>query len=190
MSDDSEDEPAAFKDAAPPFSGTTGPENAFPVSFPSDVILRSCNGVDFHFHKEILKLVSGCFEGMFSLPGSDDNPCPLARDGKPIVALPEPELVLYRPFSFAYPAQSSDPYTLGESDLDGVVALHEAAHKYQFIHVQRLLERMLENPALIDAHPHRLFAISRLCDIPQLARKAALSSLNGEVEFPEMKSLP
>jgi hypothetical protein len=61
------------------------------------------------------------------------------------------------------------------------------------VNVQRLLERMLENPALIDAHPHRLFAISRLCDIPQLARKAAFSSLNSdgraEVEFPEMKSL-
>jgi hypothetical protein len=59
--------------------------------------------------------------------------------------------------------------------------------------VQRLLERMLENPALIDAHPHRLFAIARLRDLPQLATKAALSTLKSDrtakVEFPEMKIL-
>ncbi|KAJ7277258.1 hypothetical protein C8J57DRAFT_1176729 [Mycena rebaudengoi] len=104
--------------------------SVFTVDFPLDFILRSCNGVDFHVHKDMLKLVSGCFEGMFSLPGGDGNPCPLARDGKPVVAFPEPDSLLYRLLSFAYPAQSPEPYTLGESDLDGVVALHKAADKY------------------------------------------------------------
>ncbi|KAJ7429315.1 hypothetical protein B0H11DRAFT_1768608 [Mycena galericulata] len=164
------------------------------AGLPSDFILRSCDGVDFHLHKDMLKLVSGCFSGMFSLPGGDGNPCPSERDGKPVVALPEPESVLHRLLSLAYPPQFPELYTLGESDLDGVVALHEAAHKYQFIQVHRLLERMLENPALIDAHPHRLFAIARLRDVPELARKAALSTLKSEwrtaqVEFPEMKIL-
>ncbi|KAJ7277257.1 hypothetical protein C8J57DRAFT_1223008 [Mycena rebaudengoi] len=52
---------------------------------------------------------------------------------------------------------------------------------------------MLENPALIDADPHRLFAIARLRDLPQLATKAALSTLKSDrtakVEFSEMKIL-
>jgi hypothetical protein len=114
---------------------------------------------------------------MFSVAGSDGDPTALLRDGKPILVLPEPESVLYRLLCPAYPARSPEQYTLGVEDLDGLVAVHEAAHKYQFICVQRLIERMLDNPTLIDAQPHRLFVIARLCDLPNLARKAALSTL-------------
>ncbi|KAF8130039.1 hypothetical protein K438DRAFT_1695370 [Mycena galopus ATCC 62051] len=185
------DDPATFKDARSPFSGT---DNTKAFYTPSDFILRSCDGVDFHLHKDLLKLVSGCFDGMFSFPGGDADPCALMRDGKPIVVLPEPESVLQRLLSLAYPAQSPKLYLLQEDDLDGVIALHAAAHKYQFIHVQHLLEEMLGNSDLLDAHPHRLFAIARLCDLRDLAREAALSTLKYDVhptkpEFPEMKVL-
>ncbi|KAJ7825145.1 hypothetical protein B0H14DRAFT_2821418 [Mycena olivaceomarginata] len=186
--------PARFKDASAPFSGVTYTDNStmLGLGFPSDFILRSSDGVDFHLHKAFLRFVSGCFEGMFTFPGGDEDPSALVRDGKPVVVLPEPESVLYKLLSLAYPAQSPELYTLTESDLDGAVALHEAAHKYQFVHVQRLFERMLQNSALLDAHPYRLYAIARLRDIPALATKATLSTLKSDgrppqLEFPELK---
>jgi hypothetical protein len=53
---------------------------------------------------------------------------------------------------------------------------------------------MLDNSALIDAQPHRVFAIARLCEFLELSRKAALSTLNSPLSevaraFPEMKLL-
>ncbi|KAJ7308716.1 hypothetical protein DFH08DRAFT_719671 [Mycena albidolilacea] len=186
--------PARFKDASAPFSGATYTDNStiLGLDFPSDFILRSSDGVDFHLHKAFLRFVSGCFEGMFTFPGGDEDPSALVRDGKPVVVLPEPESVLYKLLSLAYPAQSPELYTLTEADLDRAVALHEAAHKYQFIHVQRLFERMLQNSALLDAHPYRLYAIARLCDIPALTTKATLSTLKSDgrparPKFPELK---
>ncbi|KAJ7717872.1 hypothetical protein B0H16DRAFT_1234892, partial [Mycena metata] len=48
--------------------------------------------------------------------------------------------------------------------------------------------------ALLDAHPHCIFAIARLRDLPELARKAALSTLKTPVcpdglLFPETEVL-
>ncbi|KAJ6589708.1 hypothetical protein B0H19DRAFT_1014770 [Mycena capillaripes] len=184
-------EPAPFKEAPPPFSGAI---DADTDGHPSDFILRSCDGVDFHVHREILKFASDCFDGMFSFPGGDGDTKALFRDGKPILVLPESESVLYRLLCLAYPAYALEPYTLGAADLDGLVAARQAAHKYQFIRVQRLLECMLYNPSLIHTQPHRVFAIARLWDLPDLARKAALSTLKYAVypspsAFPEMKLL-
>ncbi|KAJ7907028.1 hypothetical protein B0H13DRAFT_2332765 [Mycena leptocephala] len=156
--------------------------------------LLTHDGVDFHVQREILKFASDCFDGMFSVAGGHGDSTALQRDGKPIVVLPEPESVLYRLLCLAYPAQTPEHYTLGVANLDGLVAVHQAAHKYQFISAQRLIERMLDNPTLIDARPHRLFAIARLWNLHDVARKAAISTLKYTVyppppAFPEMKIL-
>ncbi|KAJ7907057.1 hypothetical protein B0H13DRAFT_2503901 [Mycena leptocephala] len=137
------DKPTPIKDALAPFSGAA---DTLTDSHPPDFILRSSDGVDFHVHREILKFTSDCFDGIFSVASGDGDPTALLRDGKPILVLPEPESVLYRLLCLAYPVRSPEQYTLGVEDLDGLLAVHEAAHKYQFIYVQRLIERMLDNP--------------------------------------------
>ncbi|KAJ6539830.1 hypothetical protein DFH09DRAFT_1283121 [Mycena vulgaris] len=177
------------QDAPAPFSGEPDPEESIP---PPDFILRSGDGVDLHVHKDILKFVSVFFKNM--LDGAGD-PTEIQRDGKPIVVLPEPSAVLYRLLCLAYPGHSLDHYSLAAQSLDGVWVVHAAANKYLFIGVQKLLKSMLENPALLDAHPHRVFAIARLCELPDVARKAALSTLKSPVcppglTFPEMELLP
>jgi hypothetical protein len=83
---------------------------------------------------------------------------------------------------------------LNEADLDDIVAIHQAAHKYQFLRVLGVLPQMLDNPALINAQPCRMFAIARTCGFTMLMRKAALELLRSptaslDVEFPEMKLL-
>ncbi|KAJ7177216.1 hypothetical protein C8R43DRAFT_827497, partial [Mycena crocata] len=140
----------------------------------SDFILRSSDSVDFHVHRDMLRLLSDVFDGMFSLPATDQEP---QRDGKIVLVVPEPANVLYRLLSFAHPAPSVRQYTLTLADLDEIVAVHNAARKYQFLRGQKLLEEVLDDRALLDAQPYRLYAIAQVCGLPALARKAALFTL-------------
>ncbi|KAJ7106735.1 hypothetical protein C8R44DRAFT_326414 [Mycena epipterygia] len=185
------DQPAPFQDAPAPFSGA---QNGLGPHRPADFILRSSDGVDFHVHKDILKFVSDFFDTMFSFPQASDDPNELRRDGKPILVIPEARAVLHGLLCLAYPAQTTHGGANDLKDFDVIVGVLEAAHKYQFIAVERLMEVRLENPVLLDAHPHRIFAIARLRKLPELARKAALSTLKypvcPAVSFPEMEILP
>lgn len=163
-------EPPPIQDAPAPFSGDPDPEDN--VTAP-DFILRSDDGFDLHVHKAILQFVSVFFKNMLDGAGVGH----LEKDGKPVVILSEPCVVLHRLLCIAYPGRSLEHYSLVAQNLDGVWAVHEAANKYLFMGVQELLEKMLESPVLL-AHPHRIFAIARLRNLPDLARKAALSTLN------------
>ncbi|KAJ7441022.1 hypothetical protein B0H11DRAFT_2204892 [Mycena galericulata] len=176
------------QDAPAPFSGPD-PQNGNRLP---DFILRSSDGVDFHVHRDILKFASDCFDSMFAFPiGNAEQ---MSRDGIQVLPLPETSPVLLRLLSLAYPALSVGQYVLGAANLDGFAAVYEAAHKYQFSDVQSLLGEMLDNSALLDTHPHRLFAIARLCDLPLIARKAALCTLKYSLapppsEFAEMERI-
>ncbi|KAJ7870894.1 hypothetical protein B0H13DRAFT_2555855, partial [Mycena leptocephala] len=185
--------PRPIQDAPAPFSCTPDSYNA---SHHPDFILRSSDGFDFHVHKDILKFAPLCFEGMFAFPADNSGPKDLLRDERPVLVqvLPEPKQVLYRLLCLAYPVMSLHHYMLSEADLDDIVAIHKAAHKYQFLHVLGVLQQMLDKPALINAQPCRMFAIARACGFTALARKAALALLRSptdglDVEFPEMKLL-
>ncbi|KAJ7746167.1 hypothetical protein DFH07DRAFT_592274 [Mycena maculata] len=178
-----------IQDAPAPFSGISDSDDH---PYPSDFILRSCDGVDFHVHREILKFGSACFEGMFTtVRNGVDKP---SRDGKPVLSLPETNAVLTKLLTLAYPAHTAGGYTLTVADLDIFVDVYQAAHKYQFSLVEGLLGEILDNPFLLGAHPYRLFAIARVCQLPHIARKAALCTLESVLipappEFPEMHLL-
>ncbi|KAJ7196675.1 hypothetical protein GGX14DRAFT_672318 [Mycena pura] len=182
---------APIHDAPAPFSGAADAENA---DRPTDFIVRSCDGFDFHVHKDILKFASDVFNDMFAVP-ADTSGSDLRRDGKPVLMVPESQSALHKLLCLAYPPDLHllDSYTLGEADLDSIVAVYQAADKYQFHRVLRLLRNMLGQPALIDAHPYRLFAIAKICGLGEVARKAALSTLrspiNSTAAFPEMRRL-
>ncbi|KAJ7610496.1 hypothetical protein FB45DRAFT_1066251 [Roridomyces roridus] len=183
------DAPRPAKDAQSPFSGEPDPQETYPAS---DLILRSCDGVDFHVHKQILAFVSVFFSNMFAFPSGSAPPTELQRDGKSILLLPETEDILYRVLILAYPARSRKLYSLSAADLDSACLVHEAAQKYQFTYAQNLVVEMLMEDTLVDAHPHRLFAIATLRDLPSLGQKAALSTLKlpicpPNLTFPEMR---
>ncbi|KAJ7120049.1 hypothetical protein C8R44DRAFT_877524 [Mycena epipterygia] len=182
-------EPSPIQNASAPFSGALDPEDTNPNS---DFILQSGDGVDFHVHKQILAFGSAFFSNMFTFPAGEGGPTELQRDGKPILILPESADVLYRLLSIAYPARSRQPYSLTPADLDSVCDVHEAAHKYQFMHAQAVIKDMLLDPALIDGQPHRVFTIAVLRKMPEVAEKAALCALKSPLRpaafaFPEMR---
>ncbi|KAJ7058396.1 hypothetical protein C8F01DRAFT_1085558 [Mycena amicta] len=187
-------EPApAIRDAPAPFSSA---HDTQVFSYPSDFILRSSDGFDFHVHREMLKLVSDCFEGMFvvSDPAADSEK-DTRRDGKPVVSLTESKRILYKLLTLAYPVVSLTHFSLTrDADLDNITAIFHTAQKYQFLRIPPILQQMLDKPPLIAMHPHRMFAIARICGMTALARKAALGTLKAGAEalnvtFPEMKLL-
>ena len=69
----------------------------------------------------------------FSFPGGDGDTKPLFRHEKPILSLPEPESALHGLLCLAY----LGIYTFAVVDVEGLVAAHQAAHKYKFIYVRR-----------------------------------------------------
>ncbi|KAJ7087672.1 hypothetical protein B0H15DRAFT_300228 [Mycena belliarum] len=185
----SEIHPAAttHRDALAPFSGALDPEENIPAS---DFILRSGDSVDFHVHRDVLKFVSVFFKNMLDGAGADID---LQRDGKPIVILSEPSAVLYRLLCLAYPTLERHSLAVARG-LDGLWEVYQMAKKYLFFGVEKLVKQTLEDHDLLDTQPHRMFAIARLCALPDLARAAALCTLKSAVcpeglRFPEMAHL-
>ncbi|KAJ7058491.1 hypothetical protein C8F01DRAFT_990656, partial [Mycena amicta] len=150
------DSPA--KDAPAPFASVG--DDSFHTTHPSDFILRSSDGFDFHVHKDILKFASGCFEGMFFVSTGAHTEDTVLRDGKSVVTLAEPKDVLYQVLCLGYPLKTFPQPQFGEDDLECFVAAYRAAQKYQFTLVEELLKARLGELGLVEKYPLRVFAIS------------------------------
>ncbi|KAJ7723914.1 hypothetical protein B0H16DRAFT_330831, partial [Mycena metata] len=165
------------KDAPPPFSGAPDPD----VSYPPDIIIRSVDGVDLHVHRAIVGHVSLFFGGMFDIANKGDSSLDpdSYRDGKPVVLCDEPLDVLHRLLCIAYPRVTDT--LLAAEGLDGIAEVHRVANKFLFIGVEKLLENLLANPTVLEAHPHQVYAIAHIRNLPDLARTAALYTLKSPV---------
>ncbi|KAJ6476506.1 hypothetical protein C8R47DRAFT_1020866 [Mycena vitilis] len=189
----SQSTPAAIQDAPAPFDGPSS-------RCTPDFIIRSGDGVDFHVLQAFMREFADFFFDLLRPPTSAQPAVlqpDLFRDGKPVLVLPEPAAVWFRLLSLAHPArpETLSQYSLGAHNLDGVAAVHEAADKYGFENVQKLLEDMLASPDLLFKHPHRVFAIARLRGLDALARTAALHTLRlpvcpPDLVIPELELLP
>ncbi|KAJ7185250.1 hypothetical protein C8R46DRAFT_936620 [Mycena filopes] len=165
--------------APEPFSGAVvAPDEIFEP--PADIILRSSDSVDFHCHKNILAHASQFFFDMFGAVCENDD---IHKDGKAVIPIKEASGVLYKLLILVYPAHTSAPFVItAPAQLDDICAVHEAANKYQMVRTEALVEDMLVSSSLVDAHPHRFFAIASIRDIKPLLRKAALGTLRDTVD--------
>ncbi|KAJ7148545.1 hypothetical protein C8R43DRAFT_521121 [Mycena crocata] len=165
---------ATTTDASDPFSPTSNETN------PPDVIVRSSDMVDFHSHKAILSFGSPVFSDMFSFsePAGED-----ARDGKPVVALPESRQTVEKLLVLCYPRYTSS-YLF--PDLDGVDAAYESVRKYQIQGGEEFLQHVLEDPRFLEKEPHRVFAIACHRGLATLAKSAAKVSLRMPRYIPNM----
>ncbi|KAF7290387.1 BTB domain-containing protein [Mycena chlorophos] len=188
------------KDAPAPFAPTG--TDSFAHTRPSDFILRSSDGVDFHVHKESLKFASDVFQDMFAVvaPNSAENDAEqLMRDGKPVLQLDEPQRVIYKLLCFAYPvARSAGQVKLDVNDIDpDLVDVFRAAHKYQFVVLEEMLKTTMNEfaglPSRAIADPYRIFAIGKLLGHRELAKAAILAATGRErpktLNFPELRLL-
>nr|GAT57242.1 predicted protein [Mycena chlorophos] len=183
------------KDAPAPFAPTG--TDSFAHTRPSDFILRSSDGVDFHVHKDSLKFASDVFQDMFAVvaPNSAENDAEqLMRDGKPVL----PQRVIYKLLCFAYPARSAGQVKVDVNDIDpDLVDVFRAAHKYQFVVLEEMLKNTMNEfaglPSRAIADPYRIFAIGKLLGHRELAKAAILAATGRErpkmLNFPELRLL-
>ncbi|KAG1907956.1 uncharacterized protein F5891DRAFT_1135784 [Suillus fuscotomentosus] len=125
-----------------------------------DIILRSADNVDFHFHKLLLSLASSFFSNMFSLPQPDslDDAADRTKDGLPIIPVTENSVILQKLLSFCSPVYDTDVPAL--ENLDIVMSVLDAADKYDMKRVGIFIVRMITAPRFLEKEPMRVFAIA------------------------------
>lgn len=149
-------------DAPPPFDD----EDA-------DVIVRTCDGVDFRVFKLILKLASPVFKDMFKMPQPAPDDDDEQRDGLPIVRVEEQSSVFGALLRFCYP-QVDDP-PIGA--LDEIVGILRAALKYDLDVIARRMKQLLLQPKFLESDPVRIYAIACHLKLREHAEFAARYSL-------------
>ncbi|KAJ6590233.1 hypothetical protein B0H10DRAFT_2233719 [Mycena sp. CBHHK59/15] len=153
-----------FTNAKDPFSPDSDENN------PSDIILRSSNNVDFHTHKTILSFGSPVFRDMFALPEPSGDEANQTRDGKPVVQLPECSKAVEKLLMLCYPCFATNSVF---RDLDGVDDTYVAVDKYQIM-------------AVMQANPHRVYAIACHCRIGGVAKATAMETFKFPAYVPDL----
>ena len=143
----------------------------------ADVIIQSCDRVDFHVHRRTLAMSSPFFDDMFSLPQPQSSDEEIV-DGLPVVRLPEDAEVLSSLITMLYPIPSKLP-----DAYDKALMLLAATQKYEMVGLQsriRLEIQSKEFPTLTGPETFRSYAVSSSGQLPSEAEKLARLTL----EFP------
>ncbi|KAF7294089.1 hypothetical protein MKEN_01455500 [Mycena kentingensis (nom. inval.)] len=160
---------AQIRDADHPFSPTSDTEN------PSDLILLSMDAVRFYVHWSVLAYASVFFKDLQTLPAPSGVDADQTFDGKPVVPLTEPAVVVGKLLRLCYP-RTSDAFAI--ADLDGIAGAYEAAKKYLILGGTANIEAILVDPRILDAQPHRVYAIAYHHGLEPIAKKAAMATLS------------
>ncbi|OCH91493.1 hypothetical protein OBBRIDRAFT_792207 [Obba rivulosa] len=155
----------SFSEAPPPFdraSNVASVDNMRPVA---DLIVRSCDGVEFYVHKSVLSIASQAFASMFhdaSMIVSTEEPLVLQEDARTLDAL----------FRTCYPV--SDP-TLDKAE--EAFKVMEASRKYMMEYAKEVSLKALTSSKHLEEDPFSVFAVACHFNLPEIARKAARFTL-------------
>ncbi|KAJ7103866.1 hypothetical protein C8R44DRAFT_584660, partial [Mycena epipterygia] len=142
----------------------------------ADIILRSCDGVDFHAHKDMLSYSSQFFRDMLSFPEPTGANANVQKDRKPLVDLSESSKTIEKFLLLCYPCITGKNGELF-TDLDGVDGAYRALDKYQVNGGQERLEKLMAQPEILGKQPHRVYAIACHRGRADLAKAAAVEML-------------
>ncbi|KAJ3486053.1 hypothetical protein NLI96_g4516 [Meripilus lineatus] len=133
----------------------------------ADVVLRSCDAIDFYINRFTLTLASPIFRDMFELAEPiSDSTHPESPSAHPIVDVSETSLVLESLLRLCYPVREP---TI--SDASHVQDVLHAASKYE---MEFLIPRMMNFlRTLVDSQPLQVFALACQYKEEQLASQAA-----------------
>ena len=127
----------------------TGPSPAFPQNASplpgldlanADIIIQSCDSINFRVHKVVLSLSSPFFGDMFSLPQPSDQD---AVDGLPVVRLSEDAEVLNCLLTMLYPIPSMVPNSYCKT-----LMVLAASQKYDMDAVQSRIRDSIQGKTL------------------------------------------
>ncbi|KAH7922627.1 hypothetical protein BV22DRAFT_1070130 [Leucogyrophana mollusca] len=126
----------------------------------ADVILRTSDNVDYRFYKFLLSLASPFFMNMFALPqpGPLEETADQTKYGLHIIPISERSIVVKKLLSFCSPVYDTDVPAL--EDLDIVMAVLDAADKYDMKRVGKFIVKMITAPRFLEQEPMRVFAIA------------------------------
>lgn len=159
---------AVVKDAPAPFDDGD-----------ADVILRSCDLVDFRVFKLVLSFASPVFKSMFTLPQSPSSTRTIVADdddqkhGLPVVRLSEDARTLQDILRACYPGTS--PHITCIEDIARVLA---ASEKYEMEAFRVTAREMLINRH--KAHPVSAYIIALRFEFEGIITDAAVASLERE----------
>jgi hypothetical protein len=139
----------------------------------ADLVIRSCDQVDFHVHKAILGIASVAFEDMFTAPGQGRN--------ESTVNLAEDSKTLHRLLTAIYPVDLSIPETFEE-----YLSLIASCQKYQMdstaAHIRSLLKE--RTPLLFTAlNSFHAYGIASRYHLQEEALLAARLTLERGMDF-------
>ncbi|KAJ3522566.1 hypothetical protein NM688_g8856 [Phlebia brevispora] len=169
-------------ESVPPSSGEMSAAATIkPLAHPftradADIVLRSCDNIDFHVHKQILLLSSPTFETLFALPQpppSITDSSETTGDGKPIIYMHgEDADMLDATLRECYPGMESRAW----KELSAVVKVLAMAEKYE---MQGITEKVgtFVQVQFLKKEPLRVYAIARRYRLAQVAEAAAKESL-------------
>jgi BTB/POZ domain len=135
----------------------------------ANVIIQSCDLVNFRVHQRTLAMSSPFFDDMFSLP----QPQPSDKDvvdGLPVVRLSEDAEVLNSLISMLYPIPSMLP-----NSYDKALTLLATSQKYDMVGVQSRIRAEIQSkifPALTGPETFRSYAISSNGKLPETGELA------------------
>ena len=145
----------------------------------ADLVIRSCDGVNFRVRSAIVAEASPIFSDMFELPQPQppNHPpidSPDFLDGKPVVAVEEDSQTLDHLLRLCYPVP--DPELVSLSDVRPVLA---AALKYEMEEAVTLMKKSLLS--FVDQQPLAVWAVACTLKSEAEAKIAATVLLNAEL---------
>jgi hypothetical protein len=144
----------------------------------ADIIIQSCDLVNFRIHKSILSLSSPFFCDMFSLPQPSHGE---VIDGLSVVRLPEDAEVLKGLLTMLYPIPPMIPDCYDKS-----LMLLAASQKYDMVSIQARIRAEIQNrkfPTLTGTAAFRAYAIASRAGLPSEREISARMTLDFPMTF-------
>ncbi|KAF7294090.1 hypothetical protein MKEN_01455600 [Mycena kentingensis (nom. inval.)] len=123
----------------------------------------------------MLTYASVFFKDLQVLPAPSGANANQTFDGKPVVPLAEPAVVIGKLLRLCYP-RTSDAFAI--ADLDGIAGAYEAAKKYLVLGGPSNIEALLVDPRFLNSEPHRIYAIAYNLGLEPIVKKAAMATLS------------
>ncbi|EMD37127.1 hypothetical protein CERSUDRAFT_106121 [Gelatoporia subvermispora B] len=151
----------------------------------ADVIIRSCDKVDYLVHKAVLSMASTVFEDMFSIPQPEDSP--KSAKGLPIIDFSEDSRTLDIILRLCYPLDFMSPINI----IDRLQSLLQAAQKYVLCDVMQRLANQMQLRTTAAQAPLRIYALANSFGLEEATRTAAKQMLHlkpADIKFvPELR---
>ena len=144
----------------------------------ADIVIQSCDLVNFRVHKLVLSLSSAFFSDMFSLPQPPNNE---VVDGLPVVRLSEDAELLNSLLTMLYPIPSVIP-----NAYDKCLMVLNASQKYDMVGVPSRIRAEIQSkkvPMPIGASAFRAYAIASRGELPSEREILARLTLDFPMTF-------